>query len=205
MAHHELTTPITEAQTRALRIDDTVTLQRTLFGIRDATQIAMFDRGRATRFDLAGHAVIHTAPNVKKVARSPEHPAGLRAGVHRHDDLRADGALHAAAADAVRRAPHHRQGRPRRGVARRVRRARRRVSRDHRRHRGAGDDLDRSDRGRRSRRPQSRKPVAISHPRFRPVARGDGQPRRQPLHAVDADARGKRAQALAALGVRSAR
>ncbi len=76
MAHHELTTPITEAQVRALHIDDTVTLQGILFGIRDATQIALFDRGRKTRFDLAGHAVIHTAPNVKKVPPSPEHPAG---------------------------------------------------------------------------------------------------------------------------------
>ena len=76
MTHHDLTTPITEAQARALRVDDTVTLQRTLYGIRDATQIAMFDRGVATRFDLKGHAVIHTAPNVKKVAPSPEHPVG---------------------------------------------------------------------------------------------------------------------------------
>ena len=76
MAHHTLTTPVTEAEVRALRVDDTVTLDGTLFGIRDATQIAMFDRGRATRFDLAGHAVIHTAPNVRKVAPSPAHPAG---------------------------------------------------------------------------------------------------------------------------------
>jgi L(+)-tartrate dehydratase beta subunit len=76
MAYHELKTPLTEAQVRALRIDDTVTLQGTLYGIRDATQIAMFDRGRTTRFDLAGHAVIHTAPNVKKVAPSPQHPTG---------------------------------------------------------------------------------------------------------------------------------
>jgi L(+)-tartrate dehydratase beta subunit len=71
-----LTLPIDEAQARALRIDDTVTLQRTLFGIRDATQIAMFDRARPTRFDLNGHAVIHTAPNVKKVAPSVEYPTG---------------------------------------------------------------------------------------------------------------------------------
>src|SRR5688500_19079980 len=66
MAHHDLTTPISEAQARALRVDDTVTLHGTLYGIRDATQIHMFDRGRRTRFDMAGHAVIHTAPNVKK-------------------------------------------------------------------------------------------------------------------------------------------
>jgi len=76
MAHHELSMPATEAQVRALRVDDTVTLQRRLFGIRDATQIHLFDRGRSTRLDMHGHAVIHTAPNVKKVPPSPAHPAG---------------------------------------------------------------------------------------------------------------------------------
>ena len=76
MAHHELEMPVTEAQVRALRVGDTVTLQRTLFGIRDATQIHLFDRGRSTRLDLHGHAVIHTAPNVRKVPASAEHPAG---------------------------------------------------------------------------------------------------------------------------------
>ena len=76
MAHHELPMPATEAQVRALRVGDTVTLQRTLFGIRDATQIHLFDHGRRTRFDLHGHAVIHTAPNVRRVPVSPEHPAG---------------------------------------------------------------------------------------------------------------------------------
>ncbi|MBL8342137.1 MAG: fumarate hydratase C-terminal domain-containing protein [Rubrivivax sp.] len=76
MAHHELTMPATEAQVRTLRIGDTVTLQRTLYGIRDATQIHLFDRGRTTRLDLHGHAVIHTAPNVRKVPQSTEHPAG---------------------------------------------------------------------------------------------------------------------------------
>jgi L(+)-tartrate dehydratase beta subunit len=71
-----LRTPVTEADVRRLRVGDMVTLEGTLFGIRDATQIHMFDRGRRTRFDLAGHAVIHTAPNVRKVEPSPEHPAG---------------------------------------------------------------------------------------------------------------------------------
>jgi L(+)-tartrate dehydratase beta subunit len=70
--------PATEAQVRALRVNDTVTLQRRLFGIRDATQIHMFDRGRSTRLDLRGHAVIHTAPNVRKVARSDAFPAGYQ-------------------------------------------------------------------------------------------------------------------------------
>ena len=76
MAHYEFTMPLSEAQTRALRVEDMVTLNGTLFGIRDATQIHMFDRGRKTRFDLKGHAVIHTAPNVRKVDKSAAHPAG---------------------------------------------------------------------------------------------------------------------------------
>jgi L(+)-tartrate dehydratase beta subunit len=76
MSHHVLTPPITEAQVRALRLNDTVSLEGTLFGIRDANQIALFDKGRKTRFDLRGHAAIHTAPNVRVVPRSPEHPTG---------------------------------------------------------------------------------------------------------------------------------
>jgi L(+)-tartrate dehydratase beta subunit len=76
MAHLDCHMPISEAQARSLRVDDTVTLNGTLYGIRDATQIHMFDRGRKTRFDLKGHAVIHTAPNVRKVEKSAAHPAG---------------------------------------------------------------------------------------------------------------------------------
>ncbi len=76
MAHYRLQCPITEGQVSELRINDTVTLDGSLFGIRDATLIHLFDRGRRTRFDLSGHAVIHTAPNVHKVPLTPEHPAG---------------------------------------------------------------------------------------------------------------------------------
>jgi L(+)-tartrate dehydratase beta subunit len=76
MAHYELTMPVTEEAVRRLRINDTVTLQQRLFGIRDATLIALFDRGRTTRLDLQGHAVIHTAPNVRKVAVSSTYPTG---------------------------------------------------------------------------------------------------------------------------------
>jgi L(+)-tartrate dehydratase beta subunit len=76
MAHYDFTMPITDQQARRLRLNDTVTINGTLYGIRDATQIHMFDHGRKTRFDLNGHAVIHTAPNVKKVEKSAEYPAG---------------------------------------------------------------------------------------------------------------------------------
>lgn len=76
MPHHDFRTPVDEQQIRALRIGDTVSLKGTLYGIRDATYIHMFDRGRKTRFDLRGHAVIHTAPNVRKVEKSAAFPAG---------------------------------------------------------------------------------------------------------------------------------
>jgi L(+)-tartrate dehydratase beta subunit len=76
MSHYDFTMPVTEEQVRKLRVNDTVTLNGTLFGIRDATQIHMFDRGRKTRFDLRGHALVHTAPNVKKVEKSAQYPTG---------------------------------------------------------------------------------------------------------------------------------
>jgi L(+)-tartrate dehydratase beta subunit len=76
MAHYDFNMPVTEEQVRKLRVNDTVTLYGTLFGIRDATQIHMFDRGRKTRFDLRGHAVVHTAPNVRWVGETKAHPTG---------------------------------------------------------------------------------------------------------------------------------
>ncbi|MGZ5174545.1 MAG: fumarate hydratase C-terminal domain-containing protein [Burkholderiales bacterium] len=76
MAHYDFNMPIGEADARRLKLNDTVTLNGTLYGIRDATQIHMFDRGRTTRFDMKGHAVVHTAPNVKWVGETAAHPSG---------------------------------------------------------------------------------------------------------------------------------
>lgn len=76
MAHYDFNMPISEADARNLRVNDTVTLNETLYGIRDATLIHMFDKGRKTRFDLSGHAVVHTAPNVKWVGETEKHPSG---------------------------------------------------------------------------------------------------------------------------------
>jgi len=76
MTHHVLEMPVNEQQARALRVGDTVTLEKTLFGIRDATLIEMFDRGRTTRLNLKGQAVIHTAPNVRKVDPRPGNSSG---------------------------------------------------------------------------------------------------------------------------------
>ena len=76
MTHFDFQMPVTEEQVRGLRVNDTVTLNGTLYGIRDATLIHMFDRGRRTRFDLRGHAMIHTAPNVRWVGETKATPTG---------------------------------------------------------------------------------------------------------------------------------
>jgi len=75
MAQHVLEMPVGEDAVRALRVGDTVTLEKTLFGIRDATLIEMFDRDARTRLDLSGHAIVHTAPNVKMIEPSAENPS----------------------------------------------------------------------------------------------------------------------------------
>lgn len=71
MAEHTFTTPLDEGDVRSLRIGDTVFLQGTIWGIRDATHIRIFDHGQAPPADLCGSALLHVAPNVLKSATAP--------------------------------------------------------------------------------------------------------------------------------------
>src|SRR5438067_2286320 len=64
---YRLTTPLTEEQVRSLRVGDRVYLDGIVWGIRDATQIHMLDRGNDPPVDLNGAVLLHTAPNVRKV------------------------------------------------------------------------------------------------------------------------------------------
>jgi len=61
-----LAPPLGEADVRALRAGDVVTLDGIVYGLRDATLIRMFDQGVPPPADLAGAAVLHTAPNVTR-------------------------------------------------------------------------------------------------------------------------------------------
>jgi L(+)-tartrate dehydratase beta subunit len=67
MAHHELLTPLTEEVVRSLRLEDTVSVDGTIFGLRDATQIRIFDHGVIPPADLSGAICLHTAPGVRKL------------------------------------------------------------------------------------------------------------------------------------------
>src|ERR1043165_2032450 len=68
MATHEVTFPITdEAEILKLRGGDEVTVQGHVIGIRDRTQIRIFDEGVAPPMDLTGALLLHTAPNVRRL------------------------------------------------------------------------------------------------------------------------------------------
>ena len=67
MAEITLQTPLTESDVRGLKLEDTVHINGHIFGIRDATQIRIFDEGIAPPTDLTGSVCLHTAPNVKKL------------------------------------------------------------------------------------------------------------------------------------------
>ena len=62
-----MTFPTTEEEIRTLRAGDSVTVDGHVVGIRDRTQIRIFDEGQKPPMDLAGALLLHTAPNVRKV------------------------------------------------------------------------------------------------------------------------------------------
>jgi L(+)-tartrate dehydratase beta subunit len=69
MATVELTFPITDPEEiLALRAGDEVIVQGHILGIRDRTQIRIFDQGVEPPMDLRGAFLLHTAPNVRQVA-----------------------------------------------------------------------------------------------------------------------------------------
>ncbi|HSJ95123.1 MAG TPA: hypothetical protein VK896_13900, partial [Gaiellaceae bacterium] len=59
--------PTTEEQIRELRAGDSVTVDGHIIGIRDRTQIRIFDQGQEPPMDLNGAFLRHTAPGVRKL------------------------------------------------------------------------------------------------------------------------------------------
>ncbi|HEX4521039.1 MAG TPA: FumA C-terminus/TtdB family hydratase beta subunit [Gaiellaceae bacterium] len=68
MAVHELTFPVSDpAEILKLQAGDEVVVQGHIIGIRDRTQIRIFDQGIEPPIDLTGAMLLHTAPNVRKL------------------------------------------------------------------------------------------------------------------------------------------
>jgi L(+)-tartrate dehydratase beta subunit len=62
-----LTFPTTEEAIRELRAGDEVLVDGHIIGIRDRTQIRIFDQGVEPPMDLNGAFLLHTAPGVRKL------------------------------------------------------------------------------------------------------------------------------------------
>jgi L(+)-tartrate dehydratase beta subunit len=67
VAEHRITFPAGEEEIRKLRAGDLVVVDGHLIGIRDRTQIRIFDQGVEPPMDLSGAFLLHTAPNVRKL------------------------------------------------------------------------------------------------------------------------------------------
>ncbi len=67
MAEHHLTFPASEEEIRKLHAGDIVFVDGHIIGIRDRTQMRIFDEGQAPPMDLSGAFLLHTAPGVRKL------------------------------------------------------------------------------------------------------------------------------------------
>lgn len=74
MAEYRLKTPLSESDVRQLVAGDTVTLDGIIFGVRDGNLIRVFDQGVPPPVDWKGAALLHTAPNVRKVGPGKYEP-----------------------------------------------------------------------------------------------------------------------------------
>jgi L(+)-tartrate dehydratase beta subunit len=77
MAEFRFTTPLTEADVRRLTVGDSVTLDGIIFGVRDANLIRIFDQHVPPPVDWRGAALLHTAPNVRKVGPGRYEPISV--------------------------------------------------------------------------------------------------------------------------------
>jgi L(+)-tartrate dehydratase beta subunit len=67
MADIRMSFPTTEAEIRELHAGDSVLVDGHIIGIRDRTQIRIFDQGMKPPMDLTGAFLLHTAPGVRKL------------------------------------------------------------------------------------------------------------------------------------------
>jgi L(+)-tartrate dehydratase beta subunit len=67
VADRSIQFPADEETIRSLRAGDSVLVDGHIIGIRDRTQIRIFDQGVEPPMDLTGAFLLHTAPNVRKL------------------------------------------------------------------------------------------------------------------------------------------
>ena len=77
MAEHRIPFPADEETIRSLRAGDSVRVDGHIIGIRDRTQIRIFDHGVEPPMDLSGAFLLHTAPGVRKIGPGKYEPVSI--------------------------------------------------------------------------------------------------------------------------------
>jgi L(+)-tartrate dehydratase beta subunit len=77
MAEHCIRFPADEETIRSLRAGDSVLVDGHIIGIRDRTQIRIFDQGVEPPMDLSGAFLLHTAPGVRKIGPGKYEPVSI--------------------------------------------------------------------------------------------------------------------------------
>lgn len=74
MAEFHFKTPLIEPDVRKVSVGDSVYLDGIVFGVRDANLIRVFDNKVPPPVDWQGAALLHTAPNLKKIGPGKYEP-----------------------------------------------------------------------------------------------------------------------------------
>ena len=77
MAEKRMVFPTDEGTIRSLNVGDSVLVDGHIIGIRDRTQIRIFDQGQPPPMDLTGAFLLHTAPGVRKVGPGRYEPVSI--------------------------------------------------------------------------------------------------------------------------------
>jgi L(+)-tartrate dehydratase beta subunit len=77
VAEHHLQFPADEETIRSLRAGDSVVVDGHIIGIRDRTQVRIFDQGVEPPMDLSGAFLLHTAPGVRKIGPGKYEPVSI--------------------------------------------------------------------------------------------------------------------------------
>ena len=77
MAERRIQFPADEETIRSLHAGDSVLVDGHIIGIRDRTQIRIFDEGVEPPMDLRGAFLLHTAPGVRKVGPGKYEPVSI--------------------------------------------------------------------------------------------------------------------------------
>jgi len=77
MPDYRFKTPLTEADMRQLHVGDAVVLDGIVFGVRDGNLIRVFDQKVAPPCEWRGAALLHTAPNVRKLGPGKYEPVSV--------------------------------------------------------------------------------------------------------------------------------